>query len=49
MHEQSNSSWSRADEAAAAFHAQEKDAVDVVGRALFCFNDRYVSALTDCL
>jgi hypothetical protein len=48
MHEQSNSSWSRADEAAAAFHAQKKDAVDVVGRALFCFNDRYVSALRAC-
>jgi hypothetical protein len=48
MHEQRNSSWSRADEAAAAFHAQKKDAVDVVGRALFCFNDRYVSALRAC-
>ncbi|GJN37825.1 hypothetical protein PR202_gb26817 [Eleusine coracana subsp. coracana] len=35
-----------ADEAAAAagFHGQKKDAVDIVGRALFCFNDPHVSA-----
>ncbi|GJN06165.1 hypothetical protein PR202_ga23866 [Eleusine coracana subsp. coracana] len=34
---------SRADEAApAAFHGQKKDAVDIVGRALFCFNDPHI-------
>ncbi|KAK3160001.1 hypothetical protein QOZ80_1BG0054000 [Eleusine coracana subsp. coracana] len=33
-----------ADEAAAAagFHGQKKDAVDIVGRALFCFNDPHI-------
>jgi hypothetical protein len=29
--------------AAAAFHGQKTDAASIVGRALSCFNDRYVS------
>ncbi|CAO2161978.1 unnamed protein product [Urochloa humidicola] len=28
--------------AAAAFHDQKRDATDIVGRALICFNDRYI-------
>ncbi|CAD6232251.1 unnamed protein product [Miscanthus lutarioriparius] len=28
--------------AAAAFHGQKTDTVDIVGRALFCFNHRYI-------
>ncbi|KAL6838192.1 hypothetical protein ACP4OV_031989 [Aristida adscensionis] len=28
--------------AAAAFHGEKRYATDIVGRALFCFNDRYV-------
>ncbi|XP_062208302.1 uncharacterized protein LOC133909762 [Phragmites australis] len=27
---------------AAAFHGQTRDTADIVGRALFCFNDRYI-------
>ncbi|CAL4957456.1 unnamed protein product [Urochloa decumbens] len=27
---------------AAAFHAEKRDATDIVGRALICFNDRYI-------
>jgi hypothetical protein len=34
---------SRADEAT-AFHGQKRDTVDIVGRALFCFNYPNVSA-----
>ena len=30
--------------AAAAFHGQKRDAPEIVGRALVCFDDRYVSA-----
>ncbi|CAO2207747.1 unnamed protein product [Urochloa humidicola] len=28
--------------AAAGFHVEKKDATDIVGRALICFNDRYI-------
>ncbi|OEL15158.1 hypothetical protein BAE44_0023822 [Dichanthelium oligosanthes] len=33
---------STSDGAAAAFHGQKRDAMDIVGRALVCFNDRYI-------